>query len=174
MGGDLTVTSTPGKGSEFRLDVVMPRARPPRAQQRDTKRLGANEQGLRLLCAEDNPFGRVILDTILGELGHAADFVGNGEAATEAAARGGYDAVLMDVTLPVLDGIDATRRIRALPPPAGQVPIIGISGVTESAAGSNARAAGMDGFLQKPVSPKVLAEELARVTTTTAAGQPRG
>ncbi len=62
------------------------------------------------------------MNTILRELGHRVDFVETGEAAVEAAARGGYDAVLMDVTLPGLDGVEATRRIRALPGKAGPVP----------------------------------------------------
>ena len=72
------------------------------------------------------------MNTILGELGHRVDFVESGEAAVKAAARGGYDAVLMDITLSGLDGIEATRRIRALPGKAGQVPVIGISGRTET------------------------------------------
>src|SRR5262249_61406490 len=85
-------------------------------------------RALRILCAEDNPYGRVILNTILTELGHKVDFAASGEAAVEAVARGGYDLVLMDVILPDLDGIEATRRIRALAGAAGRTPIVGISG----------------------------------------------
>ena len=76
---------------------------------------------LTLLCAEDNPYGRVVMNTILSELGHRVDFVETGEAAVKAAERGGYDAVLMDVTLSGLDGLAATRAIRALLGERGQV-----------------------------------------------------
>ncbi len=89
---------------------------------------------LRILCVEDNPFGRVVMNAILVELGHQVDFASSGEAAVEAAARGGVDVVLMDVTLAGIDGFEATRRIRALPGAAGQVPVIGISARSEPGA----------------------------------------
>ena len=69
---------------------------------------------LRLLSVEDNPFGRVVLNAILTELGHQAEFIGRGEAAAERIAQGAFDAVLMDMVLPGIDGIEAIRRIRAL------------------------------------------------------------
>jgi CheY-like chemotaxis protein/nitrogen-specific signal transduction histidine kinase len=158
MGGDLTVKSTKGKGSTFRLTVLADMAEADGDGETASRKLGPP---LTLLCAEDNPYGRVIMNTILGELGHRADFVESGEAAVEAAARGGYDAVLMDVTLSGIDGLEATRRIRALPGEAGRVPVIGISGRARSDDGQAARAAGMDAYLVKPVSPSKLAEALA-------------
>jgi two-component system, sensor histidine kinase len=121
----------------------------------------APARALTLLCAEDNPYGRVVMNTILGQLGHRVDFVETGEAAVQAVERGGYDAVLMDVMLNGLDGIAATRRIRALPGEAGEVPIIGISGRTEAGDEAAARAAGMNFYFTKPVSPSRLAEALA-------------
>jgi CheY-like chemotaxis protein len=124
---------------------------------------GAGRRRLRLLCAEDNPYGRVVLNTILTELGHHADFVGGGEAAVAAVARGGYDAVLMDVTMAGVDGLEATRRIRALAGGAGRVPVIAISGRAGAADEAAARAAGMNGYLVKPVSPRTLAEALSEV-----------
>ena len=97
------------------------------------------------------------MNTILRELGHRVDFAETGEAAVAAAERGGYDAVLMDVALAGLDGIEATRRIRALPGKAGQVPVIGISGRQRRGDEAAARAAGMNAYFTKPVSPSKLA-----------------
>jgi CheY-like chemotaxis protein len=116
---------------------------------------------LRILCAEDNPYGRVILNTILTELGHKVDFAASGEAAVEAVARGGYDLVLMDVILPDLDGLEATRRIRAFDGAVGRTPVIGISGREAPGDETAARAAGMDAYVMKPVSPSRLAEVIA-------------
>jgi CheY-like chemotaxis protein/nitrogen-specific signal transduction histidine kinase len=160
MGGDLTVTSKKGTGSTFRLSALVARiAAQPAAQPGGAR--PASARPLVLLCAEDNPYGRVVMNTILTELGHRVDFVESGEAAVKAATSGGYDAVLMDVTLSGLDGIAATRAIRALPGKAGQVPVIGISGRNESGNEEAARAAGMNFYFAKPVSPGKLAAALA-------------
>ena len=79
----------------------------------------------------------------------------------EAAAQGRYDAVLLDVALPDADGLETTRRIRSLPGPAGQVAIIGVAGRSDGSDESAARAAGMNGYLVKPLSPATLAQALA-------------
>ncbi len=162
MGGDLTVTSTKGRGSTFRLTALVK----PVAAKAGVAQTGvapANARPLNVLCAEDNPYGRVVMNTILRELGHRVDFVESGEAAVQAAERGGYDAVLMDVTLSGLDGIAATKVIRALPGERGLVPVIGISGRSEAADEQAARAAGMNFYFIKPVSPSKLAQALASI-----------
>jgi CheY-like chemotaxis protein/nitrogen-specific signal transduction histidine kinase len=158
MGGDLAVTGAPGRGSTFTLSIVVtPGARAP-----SNPAASQTTRSLRILCAEDNPYGRVVMNTILTELGHHADFVENGEAAVKAAANAAYDVILMDAALPLLDGLEATRRIRALPGAAAQTPVIGISGRTEDGEAA-ARAAGMNAYFTKPVSPGKLAEALARL-----------
>jgi CheY-like chemotaxis protein len=160
MGGGLTVTSKPGRGSTFRLAVVVERARPARAT------AGAAvdaSRSLRVLCAEDNPYGRVVLSAVLGELGHHVSFVGSGEAAVDAVRGGEHDVVLMDIALPGLDGLEATRRIRRLDGAAARIPIIGLSGRGDSSDATAALAAGMDAYLRKPASPAALAEQLAGV-----------
>ena len=164
MGGDLTVTSKKGAGSTFQLTVLVERVTGHPAQRRTDARPAA-VRPLSILCAEDNPYGRVVMNTILRELGHRVDFVETGGAAVEAAAGGGYDAVLMDLTLPGVDGLEATRRIRALPGAAGKVPVIGISGHSERGDESAARAAGMNLYFVKPVSPGKLAQALASFTS---------
>jgi CheY-like chemotaxis protein len=165
MGGDLSVTSKPGGGSRFAFTVTVDQIAGTGSASEPggtaPTLVSAPLRPLNVLCAEDNPYGRVVLNTILTELGHRADFVGTGLAAVEAAARGGYDVVLMDVTLPDLDGFEASRRIRALPPPAGAVSLIGISGRVDAMEEACGRAAGMNGYLAKPLSPAALARLLS-------------
>lgn len=156
MGGDLRVASAPGRGSTFTFTALAE----PFAARPAADAPGAAQRSLKVLCAEDNPYGRVVMNTILTELGHRTDFVESGEAAVRAVANGNYDAVLMDVTLPILDGLAATRKIRELPGAAGRVAVIGISGKSEASDETAARAAGMSGYLVKPVSPARLSEAL--------------
>jgi CheY-like chemotaxis protein/nitrogen-specific signal transduction histidine kinase len=163
MGGDLTVTSAPGHGSTFRLTALVARA--DAAAGAEPHALAAPARPLAILCAEDNPYGRVVMNTILTELGHRVDFVETGEEAVRAVEHGSYDAVLMDVMLPGYGGVEATRRIRVLPGRAGQVPVIGISGRGESVNEEVARAAGMNFYFTKPVSPGKLAQALASLAT---------
>jgi CheY-like chemotaxis protein len=161
MGGDLTVSAKQGGGSSFSLSGTFDQVAAAVGDQDSASAARpAALRPLNVLCAEDNPYGRVVLNTILSELGHRADFVGTGGAAVEAAARGGYDAVLMDLTLPGIDGFEATRRIRALAAPAGDVAVIGISGRPHAADEAASRAAGMDAYLVKPLSPAALMRAL--------------
>jgi CheY-like chemotaxis protein len=164
MGGDIVVTPRRGGGTTFTLTVSLTRAKASKATSSgsDTDIPSDHAQGLRVLSVEDNPFGRVVLNAVLTELGHQAEFIGRGEAATERVAQGGFDAVLMDMVLPGITGIEAIRRIRALGPPLGRIAIIGVSGRGDDEAAS--RAAGADAFLVKPVSPRALATALLEAT----------
>ena len=165
MGGDLTVTSTPGRGSCFRFSAVLPTVSASAAGESRSQESTTPARPLAILCAEDNPYGRVILNTILTELGHRADFVNSGEDAVATVARGGHDLVLMDVALPGIDGLEATRRIRALPDGAGRTPVVGISGRGEASDEQGARAAGMNFYLRKPVSPSAVSAAIAAVVS---------
>ncbi|KJC43096.1 ATP-binding protein [Bradyrhizobium sp. LTSP857] len=157
MGGDISVAPRRGGGATFTLTVSLDAAGPAKSRKSggsETDALAA----LRVLSVEDNPFGRVVLNTILTELGHHAEFIGRGEDAVNRLAKGAFDAVLMDMVLPGIDGVEAIRQIRNMQTPLAQIPIIGVSGRGEDEAAS--REAGADAFLVKPVSPRALATAL--------------
>jgi CheY-like chemotaxis protein/nitrogen-specific signal transduction histidine kinase len=169
MGGDIVVKQRRGGGTTFTLTVILSRAKGPVTimSGEDAEAAPGPMRALRILSVEDNPFGRVVLNAILTELGHQAEFIGRGEAAPERIAEGGFDAVLMDMVLPGINGIEAIKRIRALAPPLGRIAIIGVSGRGEDEAA--ARSAGADVFLVKPVSPRALATALLEATRHAAA-----
>jgi len=167
MGGDIAVTPRRGGGTTFTLTVVLDRAEASSEGAGQDDYPQDHARGLHILSVEDNPFGRVVLNTVLTELGHQAEFVGRGEDAAERILQGGFDAVLMDMVLPGIDGIEAIKRIRALAPPFGAIAIIGVSGRSEDEAA--ARGAGADAFLVKPVSPRALAIVLLEATRRVAA-----
>jgi CheY-like chemotaxis protein len=169
MGGDIVVAQRRGGGTTFTLTVILARAKGPvTIMSGDNADISSDQaQNLRILSVEDNPFGRVVLNAILTELGHSAEFIGRGEAAAERIAEGAFDVVLMDMVLPGIDGIEAIKRIRALQPPLGRIAVIGVSGRGDDEAA--ARAAGADAFLVKPVSPRALATALLEATRRAAA-----
>jgi CheY-like chemotaxis protein len=169
MDGDIVVTQRRHGGATFTLTVTLDRPRVSKAAGlgTDDEESSALSQGLRVLSVEDNPFGRVVLNTVLTELGHQAEFIGRGETATERIAQGTFDVVLMDMVLPGINGIEAIKRIRSLNTPLGRIAIIGISGRGEDEVA--ARAAGADAFLVKPVSPRALTTALLEATSRAAA-----
>jgi two-component system, sensor histidine kinase len=164
MGGDIVVSQRRDGGTTFTLTVTLKRAKASKAAGADGENdaLSDPERPLRVLSVEDNPFGRVVLNAVLTELGHQAEFIGRGEAAAERIAQGAFDAVLMDMVLPGINGIEAIRQIRELNAPLGGIAIIGVSGRGDDEAAS--RAAGADAFLVKPVSPRALATALLEAT----------
>jgi CheY-like chemotaxis protein len=164
MGGDIVVSQRRNGGATFTLTVTLNRAKASKAAgaDRENDALSDPERPLRVLSVEDNPFGRVVLNAVLTELGHQAEFIGRGEAAAERIAQGAFDAVLMDMVLPGINGIEAIKQIRELDAPLGGIAIIGVSGRGDDEAAS--RAAGADAFLVKPVSPRALATALLEAT----------
>jgi len=167
MGGDITVAQRTGGGARFSLTATLKRAEESKAMPAEVGSPLPAVQGLRILSIEDNPFGRVVLNAILTELGHRAEFIGRGEDALERMTQGAFDAVLMDMVLPGIDGVETIRRLRALDTPQGRVAIIGVSGRAEDE--QAARAAGADAFLVKPVNPRALAMALLQASRQDAA-----
>jgi signal transduction histidine kinase/DNA-binding response OmpR family regulator len=106
---------------------------------------------LRILLAEDNKINQQLVTLLLRRAAHVVDVAENGELAVEAVRNGAYDVVLMDVQMPVLDGVQATKRIRALPPPKNAVPIIALTAHAMAGAREEYLAAEMDDYLTKPI-----------------------
>ncbi|MGX6603540.1 ATP-binding protein [Micromonosporaceae bacterium Da 78-11] len=163
MGGGITVRSTPGEGSVFALTAYVGAGDGRATPTRDVAAPAPPPTGLPLhiLLAEDNPINQRVAELMLTRRGHRVDIVDNGEGAVRAVRVIAYDLVLMDVRMPVVDGLEATRRIRADPPRHGPPRIVALTAnatVDDQAAG---RAAGMDGFLAKPIQESGLDVVLA-------------
>jgi signal transduction histidine kinase/CheY-like chemotaxis protein len=108
-------------------------------------------RSLRILLAEDNKINQQLVTMLLHKAEHQVDVVENGELAFEAVRNADYDVVLMDIQMPLLDGVQATKRIRALPPPKNAVPIIALTANAMTGAKEEYLAAGMDDYLSKPI-----------------------
>jgi CheY-like chemotaxis protein/nitrogen-specific signal transduction histidine kinase/HPt (histidine-containing phosphotransfer) domain-containing protein len=115
----------------------------------------ARRERIRVLLAEDNATNRLVAVSLLHRLGHVVEAVESGDLAVEAARRGGFDLILMDLMMPVLDGLGAAEQIRALPGERGRLPILAFSAGMTSL--ETIAAAGMNGLVQKPVSLQALA-----------------
>jgi CheY-like chemotaxis protein/HPt (histidine-containing phosphotransfer) domain-containing protein len=116
-----------------------------------------------VLLAEDNKINQAVVMALLRKAGIEADVVENGEAAVAAVSDGRYDLVLMDVQMPVLDGLEAARRIRALPGPAGRVPILAMTAHAMRGDRERCIAAGMDDYLSKPIAPQSFLDAVGRM-----------
>lgn len=123
---------------------------------------------LRILIADDVEANRMVATALVQGLGHRAESVGNGAEAVERVRSGSYDLVLMDIDMPILNGYDATRGIRAMVGEQGDVPIFALSGRADGESRREATRAGMSGFLQKPLRMNGLAQALQDVALRSA------
>jgi PAS domain S-box-containing protein len=157
MGGDIGVDSTPGQGSTFWYTVpvgeaaALPASGAPDTDE-DVLRHRLRDRSVTVLLAEDNEFNREVATILLQDAGASVDAAPNGHAALEKLATGSYDVVLMDMQMPVLDGIATTRAIRANPALAG-LPIIAMTANAMDADREACLKAGMDAHLAKPIEP---------------------
>lgn len=162
MGGEVSVRSVPEMGSTFHFTI---RTRPGARTEAGTAEAGGGARRLppmRVLLAEDHATNQYLISAYLNAAGHQVVVVQNGAEALEAAAAGGFDIVLMDVQMPEVDGHEATRRIRTLPGPAGKVPIIALTANALLGDQEGCLAAGMDGYLAKPIDVLALHAVLRR------------
>jgi polar amino acid transport system substrate-binding protein len=121
----------------------------------------------RILIVEDNATNQRVVEGLLGKRGHQTSVVNHGREAIEALERGDFDLVLMDVQMPVLDGLEATRIIRRNPR-WHSLPIVGLTAHAMAGDREQCLAAGMNDYLAKPVRPPALLETVIKYTTPAA------
>ena len=162
MGGEITFVSVEGEGSTFRMALEAPAAAPVAAEPVEEGLL----EGVNILLVEDNPTNRLVARTMLSRLGASVDEAEDGLAGVEAARRGAHDLILMDIQMPHMDGVEATRTIRGLVGAVAAVPIIGLTANVMVHQRAEYVLAGMNGVVAKPISPGALISEIARVIST--------
>lgn len=160
MGGALTAESEEGKGSTFTLSLPVEAASGRTAEPGREEAVAASLAGRRILAAEDHEVNRRILGLLLEPHGCRLTLVENGEEAVEAAAVERFDVILMDMQMPVMDGLEATRRIRTGGVNA-ETPIIALTANATDGHRSAWEAAGVYAYLTKPIDPAQLTETLA-------------
>jgi CheY-like chemotaxis protein len=174
LGGEIQLESRPGVGTHFWFDIPVTPVAPDQVPAKDTAMGGGAGkrpfgQGVRLsgrvLVAEDNPANQLIVQSLLKRLGLTVDVVGDGLEAVDAASSRHYDIVLMDIGMPDMDGIAATRAIRALNGSMARVPIVAVTAHVMRGERDSLLAQGFDDYLPKPIDRNALLDTLIRRLT---------
>ena len=177
MGGSIDVESREGAGSTFTVELPLEHGAPAEPSTEGAETHG-DDGDLRLLAAEDNQTNRQVLQAVMDSLGIDIDIVPDGREAVDAWRTGGYDLILMDIQMPVMDGIDAAREIRKLEleEKRRRTPIVALTANALTHQIEEYLAAGMDGHVAKPIEIAKLYEAISTALTaaaTGAAGQDR-
>jgi signal transduction histidine kinase/ActR/RegA family two-component response regulator len=157
MGGSIEARNNPGQGTTFAFEVVLFDV-PPEAEAGATASQSLSfDKPLHILIADDNATNRFVAATLVEMFGCTSETVEDGEAAVEAAAGGRHDLILMDIRMPVMDGLEATRTIRGLSGPVSTVPILALTANADPWDAAQYMNQGMDGVVEKPIKADLLA-----------------
>lgn len=170
MGGTLEARNAETRGAVFEARLALARA-----PQTETAAAPVEEgprASRRVLVAEDNATNQRLIKMIIEKLGHEVEVVENGALAVQAVEKGVYDIVVMDLHMPVMDGLTATRAIRALNDARADIPVIALTADVRPEVEARALEAGMNAFLEKPINVAKLAVALARFGETGGAVSP--
>ena len=172
MGGVIAVESREGEGSVFTLDLPLARGEAAVQANAAAPAPGLHEGALRVLAAEDNPTNRQVLAAVMGSLEIDVDIVPDGRCAVESWAVGGYDLILMDIQMPVMDGIAAAREIREreVSENRRRTPIVALTANALTHQIEEYLAAGMDGHVAKPIEIAKLYESMSQALNAAATG----
>jgi signal transduction histidine kinase/FixJ family two-component response regulator len=162
MGGRIGVESEPGCGSTFWFEVALPRVSDAPSRDRGSAAISNGGDRMHVLLAEDVAINQEIARAVIEAAGHGVDIVADGAEAVMAVQAKRYDLVLMDVQMPVMDGVQATRVIRALAPPACNVPIVAMTANVYAEQIALFKEAGMNDHIGKPFRREELAAVLER------------
>ncbi len=173
MGGELDCESTPGAGSRFWFELPLPAA--VIEETVDSATEDASPEGLRVLLADDHPANRKVIEVLLAPTGATLITVENGQQAVDAFAAGGFDLILMDMQMPVMDGLTATTAIRALEAERGleRTPLLMLTANAMAEHVEAGRIAGADGHLAKPVTTQTLFAAIGAALKPGAVGEVR-
>lgn len=163
MGGDIGFRSQEGQGSVFWFEFSTAAAQPVQPEPVAAK-LDATSpfEGVRILVVEDNPTNRTVVEHMLGALGSEIHFAIDGLDSLSKVENDNFDLILMDVHMPKMDGLEATRRIRMLDGPVATTPIIGLTADAQTSQREACLKAGMNAVVSKPIVPSALFAEISR------------
>jgi two-component system, sensor histidine kinase len=159
MGGEVHFSSAEGQGSTFWVEVSAPACAAPAAAQAEPGWLA----GLRVLVVEDNPTNRLVATSMLGQLGAEVETAEDGAQGVAAVERADFDLIFMDIQMPVMDGVEAAVRIRAMSTPKCLIPIVATTANVMPEQLIAYRRSGINGVVAKPISPATLLAEVARI-----------
>jgi PAS domain S-box-containing protein len=173
MGGDLTVKSTLGAGSAFTLNIPLERIKTPTEPEDAPPLLSAPTRAKSVLIVEDNSINRSVLRDMLTGLGHEVSEAKDGLEGLHAAQAEGFDLIVMDISMPVMDGIEAARRIRQDQGPNQSTPILGLTAHGREEYRTRAELAGMTAFCTKPIRLAALRDILSDFDSPTQGAEAR-